>query len=69
MDSSKFARGNQWGYSPSASVAWRVSEESFMKRFENLDNLKLRVGYGVAGNNNIDNNMYATNYGSGHYGI
>ena len=66
--SSKFARGNQWGYSPSASVAWRVSEESFMKRFENLDNLKLRVGYGVAGNNNIDNNMYATNYGSGHYG-
>ncbi len=66
--SSKFARGNQWGYSPSASAAWRISEESFMEDFENLDNLKLRAGYGVAGNNNIDNNMYATTYGSGHYG-
>ena len=34
-----------------------------------LNNLKLRVGYGTAGNNNIDDNMYTTGYGSGHYGI
>mgnify|MGYP000113357341 FL=1 len=34
-----------------------------------FDNLKLRVGYGTAGNDNIDDNMYATSYGSGHYGI
>ena len=67
--SSKFARGNQWGYFPSASAAWRISEEAFVK--DNIDffqNLKLRVGYGTAGNNGIDNNMYATSYGSGHYG-
>ena len=67
--SSKFAKGNQWGCFPSASVAWRISEEAFVK--DNIDffqNLKLRVGYGTAGNNNISSNMYATGYGSGHYG-
>lgn len=66
--SSKFARGNQWGYFPSASAAWRISEEEFMKDIDHIDNLKLRIGYGTAGNNNIKNNMYATTYGSGHYG-
>ncbi len=66
--SSKFARGNQWGYFPSASAAWRISEESFMKDMEFLNNLKLRAGYGTSGNNNIDNNMYATDYQSGKYG-
>lgn len=66
--SSKFARGQQWGYFPSASAAWRISEEGFMKDFDFFQNLKLRVGYGTSGNNNVDNNMYATDYGSGHYG-
>lgn len=66
--SSKFARGHQWNSFPSASAAWRMSEEDFMKDIDYLDNLKLRIGYGTAGNNNISNNMYATNYGSGHYG-
>lgn len=67
--SSKFAKGNQWGAFPSASVAWRISEEPFLKNHTDFfQNLKLRVGYGIAGNNNIGNNMYATNYGSGHYG-
>lgn len=67
--SSKFAKGNQWGYFPSASAAWRISEEAFMKDQDIFQNLKLRVGYGTSGNNNIDSNMYATSYGSGHYGI
>lgn len=67
--SSKFAKGNQWGIFPSASAAWRISEEAFLEDVDFLDNLKLRVGYGTAGNNNVDNNMYATSYGSGHYGI
>lgn len=68
--SSKFARGNQWDSFPSASAAWRISEEAFMENMKDfVQNLKLRAGYGVAGNNRIDNNMYATNYGSGHYGI
>lgn len=68
--SSKFAKGNQWGYFPSASAAWRISEEPFMENMKDVfQNLKLRLGYGTAGNDNIDNNMYATSYGSGHYGI
>lgn len=68
--SSKFARGKQWGYFPSVSAAWRISEESFMENYRSfMDNFKLRIGYGTAGNNNIDNNMYATTYGSGYYSI
>ncbi|WP_303919851.1 TonB-dependent receptor [Draconibacterium sediminis] len=52
--SSKFAEGNRWGYFPSAAVAWRISEESFMDGLSStLSNLKLRVSYGTAGNNNI----------------
>ena len=52
--SSKFAEGNRWGYFPSAAVAWRISSEPFMKGTEKwLDDLKLRVSYGTAGNNNI----------------
>lgn len=66
--SSKFARGKQWGCFPSASAAWRISEEAFMKEQDLFQNLKLRIGYGTSGNNNIDSNMYATDYGSGHYG-
>ena len=48
--SSVFGTNYQWGNFPSASVAWRISEESFMKGLEFLNNLKLRVGYGVTGN-------------------
>lgn len=47
--SSKFAKGNQWGIFPSASAAWRISEEAFLEDVDFLDNLKLRVGYGTAG--------------------
>ncbi|MCP3894641.1 MAG: TonB-dependent receptor [Bacteroides sp.] len=65
--SSKFARGNKWGYFPSASAAWRISEENFMKDVDFVDNLKLRVGYGTSGNNNIDDGMYTTSYESGYY--
>lgn len=66
--SSKFARGNKWDWFPSVSAAWRISQEKFMESTRDwLQNLKLRAGYGVAGNNKIDNNMYATDYGSGHY--
>lgn len=52
--SSKFARGNRWGYFPSAAFAWRISDENFMKQTSNwLSNLKVRVSYGAAGNNRI----------------
>ncbi|MCX7987526.1 MAG: TonB-dependent receptor [Bacteroidales bacterium] len=49
--SSKFGKNNKWGVFPSASASWRVSAESFMEPLRNvLTNLKLRVGYGVTGN-------------------
>lgn len=67
--SSKFSEGNKWGYFPSASAAWRISDESFMAGKTVINNLKLRVGFGTSGNCEIDNNMYATDYGSGSYAI
>ena len=52
--SSKFAEKNRWGYFPSAAIAWRVSAEPFMQGTKGwLTDLKLRLSYGTAGNNNI----------------
>jgi len=48
--SSKFGPGNKWGNFPSASVAWRVSDEAFMKGIEEINNLKLRASFGIVGN-------------------
>lgn len=47
--SSKFGIDNQWATFPSASLGWTLSNESFMKQYTWIDNLKLRVGYGVTG--------------------
>ncbi len=52
--STRFAKGNQWGYFPSAAVAWRMSDEDFMQDADWLTNLKFRLSYGMAGNNNVD---------------
>ena len=61
--SSKFAAGNQWGYFPSAAVAWRVSSENFMESTKEwLDDLKLRFSYGTAGNNNIPSGQMVQTY-------
>ncbi|MBW6497175.1 MAG: TonB-dependent receptor [Bacteroidales bacterium] len=52
--SSRFSEGNRWGYFPSAAVAWRISDESFMEFAKPwLDDMKIRLSYGTAGNNNI----------------
>lgn len=52
--SSKFSDGNRWGYFPSVSAAWRISQENFMADTKSwLSDLKLRASYGTAGNNNI----------------
>lgn len=48
--SSAFGKNNRWGTFPSASVAWRLSEENFIKNLNVFDDLKFRVGYGVSGN-------------------
>ncbi|HEX7367736.1 MAG TPA: TonB-dependent receptor [Pelobium sp.] len=51
--SSKFAKGNRWSYFPSASFAWRMSSENFMKDLIFINDAKLRIGYGVTGNNRV----------------
>jgi len=51
--SSVFGEGNKWGYFPSGSVAWRISEESFLEGATSLSDLKLRASYGVTGNQGI----------------
>lgn len=51
--SSKFSKNHKWGFFPSVSGAWRLSEEEFVKNLNVFSDLKLRVGYGLAGNNRI----------------
>lgn len=51
--SSKFAKSNRWGYFPSGSVAWRMEQEEFLKDVSWLSQLKVRVSYGVTGNQSI----------------
>ena len=51
--SSKLAPGNKWAFFPSAAVAWKISDEAFMSKQNIVNDLKLRVGYGVSGNDVI----------------
>lgn len=51
--SSKFGKNNKWGYFPAVSGAWRMGEEEFIKNLNLFSDLKLRIGYGMAGNNRI----------------
>ena len=60
--SSKFAKGNEWGYFPSAAVAWRLSGEEWMKDVRWIDNLKVRYSFGTAGNNNIPSGFINQEY-------
>ena len=60
--STKFAPGYQWGYFPSISGAWVISEEPFMKNVEWISQLKLRAAIGLAGNNRIDSDMWRILY-------
>ena len=53
--STRFAKGNQWGYFPSGAIAWRMSDEEFMADASSwLSNMKFRLSLGMAGNNNVD---------------
>lgn len=58
--SSQFGSDRHWGNFPSISAAWRISEESFMKKYNWLSELKLRASYGVTGNNAIPRYSYIT---------
>ena len=70
--SSKFADGNRWGWFPSVALAWRASQENFLKDNKVINNLKIRLGWGATGNQNISNwqaiaflNTYNTPWGVG----
>src|SRR5690606_35994498 len=64
--SPRFATGHRWGYIPSMAVAWRISEEGFIKdNVRAIDDLKLRVSAGKLGNQNIGDYAYAATIGLG----
>lgn len=73
--SSKFGKNNRYGYFPSFSLGWNVAEEKFMENVHWLDQLKLRGGYSVLGNQEIDNYQYSStittgiNYPDGNGGL
>ncbi len=56
--SSRFNKDNRWGVFPSAALAWRINEEAFLKDTRWLDDLKLRLGYGVTGQQNLGSGDY-----------
>ncbi len=60
--SSRFSENNRWGLFPSAAVAWNMANESFMKSVDDLSLLKLRVSYGVTGQQDIEDYLYLSKY-------
>ena len=65
--SSKFAEGNKYATFPAVSAAWRISGENFMKNQQVVDDLKIRLGWGKVGNQNIDNSAYLSSIGTMRY--
>ena len=61
--STKFAPGHQWGYFPAAALAWRISDEKFMKQQSVISSLKVRASMGAAGNNRMGDDMWRALYG------
>ena len=59
---SQFGPENKFGYFPSASIGWKINKEPFMKSFSSLWNLKMRLSYGTAGNDNIPNGLTNLRY-------
>ena len=56
--SSRFSADTRWGLFPSAAFAWNINKESFLQDFDLFSNLKLRLGWGITGQQNISNNDY-----------
>jgi TonB-linked SusC/RagA family outer membrane protein len=76
--SSRFGDNNKWGYFPSAALAWRISEEEFLRRSELISNLKLRLSVGQSGNtaipayrtlSEITNTFYPVDGTTASYGV
>lgn len=57
--SSRFAPTNRWGLFPSVALAWRIKDETFLKDVDWLNDLKLRLGYGITGQQNVSGNYYS----------
>jgi TonB-linked SusC/RagA family outer membrane protein len=67
--STVFAKNHKWGYFPSFSVAWRMSEEPFMKNIKPISNMKFRLGWGIVGNDRISNYLSMDLYTQSKYGV
>lgn len=68
--SSKFADGKKWGYFPAASASWKLSNESFMEKTRDyVDNIRLKIGYGETGNQQIPNYRYGVVLNTSQTGI
>ena len=65
--SSKFSTGNKYATFPAVSAAWRISGEKFMQNQNVVNDLKLRLGWGKVGNQNIDNSAYLSSIGTMRY--
>lgn len=65
--SSKFGKANQYAFFPSAAIAWRISQEEFIKNIPVISNLKLRASYGTTGNSEIS--AYQSLAGMGNYSV
>ena len=61
--SSRFGSNNQWGFFPSASVAWRLGEEDFLKLPDQMNELKIRTSFGLTGNDDITPFLYKELFG------
>ena len=60
--SSKFGKNNKWGVFPSLALAWRLSDENFLKESKTISNLKLRLSFGTSGNNRIPSGLQNVTY-------
>lgn len=63
--SSRFGKNNKWGSFPALSVGWTVTEEDFFVNKNTINNLKVRLGFGVTGNQDIDNYKSLITLGTG----
>lgn len=61
--SSKFSPKNRWGYFPSGSIAWNMSQEDFLKKHNTISNSKIRLSYGITGNNRVSDFAYMSSMG------
>jgi TonB-dependent starch-binding outer membrane protein SusC len=67
--SSKFLDANKWATFPSASVAWRISNEQFMKKYSFLSDMKIFAGWGCVGNQSLPSDVYLSKLGTDYYVI